>query len=169
MAIRGELKPHRLYLLRHADAEGDLYGLGDASRELSRQGRSQARDVGVFLADVTIDLVLCSSATRTRQTAQLLNLHAPIRHLPRLYNANARQILAELTGVDDAIRTVLVVGHAPGLPGLAYHLADGKSDAAALSRVRPVYPPATLVGLEFVGGWSGLSEARLFTSRLASP
>jgi phosphohistidine phosphatase len=168
MATRGELKSHRLYLLRHADAEGDLYGLGDTSRELSRQGRAQARDVGVFLADTTIDMVLCSSATRTRQTAQLLSLHAPIRHLDRLYNANARQILAELAGIDDACRTVLVIGHAPGLPGLAYHLANNDSDAAALSRVRPVYPPATLIGLEFFGGWSDLTEARVFSSRLTS-
>jgi phosphohistidine phosphatase len=167
MAIRGELKPHRLYLLRHADAEGDLYGLGDASRGLSREGRAQARGVGVFLADTRFDVVLCSSATRTRQTAELLNINAPVRVLPRLYNANARQVLAELAGIDDAMRTVLVVGHAPGLPGLAYHLASSDSDAAALSRVRPVYPPATLIGLEFTGGWSDLTEARVFVSRLA--
>jgi phosphohistidine phosphatase len=92
----------------------------------------------------------------------------PTHYLPRLYNANARQVLAELSGVDDQIRTVLVVGHAPGLPGLAYYLANSDSDASSLARVRPMYPPATLVGLEFSGGWSGLTEAKLFTSRLAN-
>jgi phosphohistidine phosphatase len=167
MAIRGELKPHWLYLLRHADAEGDLYGLGDASRGLSRDGRAQARAVGAFLADTRIDLVLCSSATRARETTELLNLRAPVRHLPRLYNANARQVMAELCGVDDQLRRVLVVGHAPGLPGLAYHLANPDSDPAALARIRPVFPPATLVGLEFTGGWSSLTEGRLVVSRVA--
>jgi phosphohistidine phosphatase len=167
MAIRGELKPHRLYLLRHADAEGDLYGVGDASRGLSRDGRAQARAVGEAVAKFGIELVLASSATRARQTTELLSLSVPTRYLPRLYNASARQVLAELCGVDDQIRTVLVVGHAPGLPGLAYHLADSSSDASALARVRPMYPPATLVGLEFRGGWSGLAEATLFMSRLA--
>jgi phosphohistidine phosphatase len=168
MAIRGELKPHWLYLLRHADAEGDLYGLGDASRGLSRPGRAQARSAGEALAKAGIDLVLSSSATRARQTTELLSLSVPTHYLPRLYNANARQVLAELSGVDDQIRTVLVVGHAPGLPGLAYYLANSDSDASSLARVRPMYPPATLVGLEFSGGWSGLTEAKLFTSRLAN-
>jgi phosphohistidine phosphatase len=167
MAIRGELKPHWLYLLRHADAEGDLLGLGDASRGLSRDGRAQARAAGAFLASARIDLVLCSSATRARQTTELLGIQAPVRYLPRLYNANARQVMAELCGVDDQLRKVLVVGHAPGLPGLAYHLANSDSDAAALSRVRPLFPPATVVGLEFIGGWSSLTEAKVFVSRLA--
>jgi phosphohistidine phosphatase len=168
MATRGELKPHWLYLLRHADAEGDLYGLGDASRGLSRDGRAQARSTSETLVKARVDLVLSSHATRARETTELLGLHAPTRYLPRLYNANARQVLAELAGVDDQVRTVLVVGHAPGLPGLAYHLANSDSDPAALARIRPTYPPATLVGLEFEGGWLGLSEARLFTSRLAN-
>lgn len=167
MAIRGELKLHRLYLLRHADAEGDLSGLSDAARGLSRDGRAQARETGEYLSTAGIDLVLASAATRARQTTELLALHAPTEYLPRLYNASARHVLAELSGVGDQIRTVLVVGHAPGLPGLAYLLANAESDQAALSRVRPLYPPATLVGLEFVGGWSALTEAKLFFSRLA--
>ncbi len=167
MAIRGELKPHRLYLLRHADAEGDYSGLSDAARGLSREGRAQARETGEFLATAGIDVILASDATRARQTTELLALPAPTHYRSRLYNCSARQVLAELSGVDDQIRTVLVVGHAPGLPGLAYLLANPDSDQAALSRVRPLYPPATLVGLEFTGGWSALTEARLFVSRLA--
>ncbi|MEE9964236.1 MAG: histidine phosphatase family protein [Propionicimonas sp.] len=169
MAIRGEPKAHQLYLLRHADAEGDQYGLGDASRGLSRDGRAQARLMAELLGRTTIDLVLCSTATRAKQTTQLLGLAAPIRHLPRLYNANARQVLAELAAVDDAIHSVLVVGHAPGLPSLAYSLATPDSDAGALALIRPVFPPATLVGLEFFGGWSGLSQARVFRALLTDP
>lgn len=167
MVTRGEPKAHHLYLLRHADAEGDQYGLGDASRSLSREGRAQARALSESLAAARIELVLCSSATRARETTALLSLLAPIRTLPRLYNANARQVLAELSGIDDQIRRVLVVGHAPGLPGLAYSLASDDSDQIALARVRPLFPPATLVGLEFRGGWSELNQARVFTSRVS--
>jgi phosphohistidine phosphatase len=167
MVTRGEPKAHQLYLLRHADAEGDQYGLGDASRSLSREGRIQARGLRETLAAAKIEVVLCSSATRARQTTELLALPAPIKILPRLYNANARQVLAELCGVDDQIRRVLIVGHAPGLPGLAYSLATDDSDAVALARVRPLFPPATLIGLEFRGGWSGLNEARVFTSKVS--
>jgi phosphohistidine phosphatase len=68
--------------------------------------------------------------------------------------------------VEDQLHTVLVVGHAPGIPALAQSLADpGHSSAEALALIRYNYPPATLVGLEFHDGWSALADARLFTAR----
>ncbi|MGC3995694.1 MAG: histidine phosphatase family protein [Propionicimonas sp.] len=166
MATRGEPKAHRLYLLRHAEAANTGTDWRDITRELTPRGRTQARQVGEVLASQRVELVLCSTATRARQTADLLHLNAPIRFLDRLYNAGSRQLLAELSGVEDRVRTVLVVGHAPGIPALADNLADRQhSSAEALTLIRYNYPPATLVGLEFFDGWSALAEARLFTAR----
>lgn len=166
MATRGEPKAHRLYLLRHADAANHGLDARDVSRELSPKGRAQAREVGEVLGPQRVELVLSSSATRARQTTELLNLRAPIRYLDRLYNAGTRQLLAELSGVEDRVLTVLVVGHAPGIPALASSLADRRhSSGEALTMIRYNFPPATLVGLEFFGGWSALAEARLFTAR----
>lgn len=166
MAIRGEPRAHRLYLLRHADAASIGTDHRDITRELTPKGRRQAREVGELLAQQRVELVLSSSATRARQTTELLHLQTPIRYLDRLYNAGSRQLLAELSGIDDQVRTLLVVGHAPGIPALAVNLADRRhSSADALALIRYNYPPATLVGLEFYGGWSALTEARLFTAR----
>ena len=163
MATRGEPKAHRLYLLRHAEALSVGPDWRDASRELSARGRTQARAVGEKLASQPVELVLCSTAIRARQTAELLKIPAPIRHLDRLYNCGVRQLLAEVAGVSDLVRTVLIVAHAPGIPGLAAGLADPEtSDPAALDRSQYNYPPATLVGLEFQGSWSELVDARLF-------
>jgi phosphohistidine phosphatase len=168
MAIRGEPKAHRLYLMRHAEAASTGTDWRDISRELTARGRTQAREVGELLGRQRIELVLSSSAARARQTTELLGLHAPVRYLDRLYNAGSRQLLAELSGVPDQVRTVLVVGHAPGIPALAENLADRHhSSAEALALIRYNYPPATLVGLEFFDGWSALAEARLFTARHA--
>lgn len=166
MAIRGEPRAHRLYLLRHAEAEHVGTDWRDSSRPLTSRGRTQARALREAFSAERVELVLCSSASRARQTAELLELPAPIHHLDRLYNAGARQVLAELSGVDDHVRTVLVVGHAPGIPALASSLADrAKSDPKALALIRYNFPPATLVGLEFHDGWSALVQARLFTAR----
>ncbi len=166
MTIRGEPKAHRLFLLRHAEAGNFGRDARDVTRELTPRGRSQAREVGELLSAHRVELVLCSSATRARQTAELLGLAAPVRHLDRLYNASTRQLLAELSGITDQVRTVLVVGHAPGIPGLATTLADRRhSRPEALDLIRYNFPPATLVGLEFFDGWSALAEARLFTAR----
>lgn len=169
MAIRGELKAHRLYLLRHAEAAGDPERRGDVMRELSPQGRHQARMLARQLAAASIDLVLCSTAIRAKQTSQLLDLRAPIRYLPSLYNASARRLLFELSALDDQLRNVLVIGHAPGLPSLVYSLVDDRDDVSKLARIRPVYPPATLVGLEFRSGWSDLSHARLMLTSVPNP
>lgn len=166
MATRGEPKSHRLFLMRHAEAANTGSDRRDVSRELTARGRVQAAEVGELLGRQRVELVLSSSATRARQTAELLGLPAPIRFLDRLYNAGSRQLLAELSGVPDQVRTVLVVGHAPGIPALAQTLADRQhSSPEALSLIRYNYPPATLVGLEFHGGWSAIAEARLFTAR----
>ncbi len=170
MPVRGEPKAHRLYLLRHAEAAATGIDWRDTSRELTRGGRAQARAVAEVLAGQRVELVLCSSAARTRQTAELLQLPAPVRYLDRLYNAGSRQLLAELAGVEDQVRTVLLVGHAPGIAALAVNLADRQhSSPEALSLIRYNFPPATLVGLEFYGGWSALVEARLFTARHPRP
>jgi phosphohistidine phosphatase len=168
MATRGEPKAHRLYLMRHADAATAGTDWRDISRELTPKGRTQAREVGELLARQHIELVLSSSAARARQTTELLGLPVPIRYIDRLYNAGSRSLLAELSGVPDQVRTVLVVGHAPGIPALAENLADRlHSSPEALALIRYNYPPATLVGLEFFGGWSALAEARLFSARHA--
>ncbi|HEY3409221.1 MAG TPA: histidine phosphatase family protein [Propionicimonas sp.] len=168
MATRGEPKAHRLYLMRHAEAATTGTDWRDISRELTPKGRTQARDVGELLGRQRIELVLSSPAARARQTTELLSLRCPIRYVDRLYNAGSRALLAELSGVPDQVRTVLVVGHAPGIPALAENLADRlHSSPEALALIRYNYPPATLVGLEFFGGWSALAEARLFSARHA--
>ena len=168
MATRGEPKAHRLYLMRHAEAASTGADWRDVSRELTPRGRTQARDVGELLGRQRIELVLSSSATRARQTTELLSLPVPIRYVDRLYNAGSRALLAELSGIPDQVRTVLLVGHAPGIPALAENLADRlHSSPEALALIRYNYPPATLVGLEFFGGWSALAEARLFSARHA--
>ena len=162
----GEPGLHRLYLLRHAESGNISADWRDAGRELTKHGRAQARAVGEVLADAGIGLVLCSIAVRARQTAALLGLSAPTLHLPALYNAGPRQLLAELAQVEDGVGSVVVVAHAPGIPSLVYSLADPDSDAEAMARIRPMYPPATLSGLEFSGSWSELTLARVFVTRV---
>ena len=64
---------HRLHLLRHAKSSRDE-GIDDKERPLSRRGRDDSRRIGETLPTGvgTVDLVLCSSAVRTRETAALV-------------------------------------------------------------------------------------------------
>jgi len=113
-----------LVLLRHAKAEtpGDL---PDYDRRLTTVGESDADAAGAWLADERLrpDLVLCSPATRTRQTWQGVSIalaqalpgtRSPeVRYEKGLYDGGRTEVFDLLRMVSDEIRTVLVVGHNP--------------------------------------------------------
>ena len=67
------------------------------------------------------DVVLCSTATRTRQTwagaAEHLAPAAPVTFLPKLYLAGRRAVLPLLAQQTD--ETVMLIGHNPGWEDLA--------------------------------------------------
>jgi phosphohistidine phosphatase len=119
---------HQLHLLRHAksswndDAE-------DHSRPLNKRGREAARLIGGNLPKVIggLDLVLCSSALRTRETAELAL--AGLKPVPRilyedgLYLASASTLMQRLCELDERSDAVMVIGHNPGLHELAIALA----------------------------------------------
>ena len=91
---------------------------------------------------------------RTRQTTELLGLGQPAHHVSAIYNAGSDTIKEVISDVDEDVRLLLVVGHAPGVPTLAHILADeATSDKEALAAIRWGFPTATLVGLEITGSW----------------
>lgn len=158
----------RLLLLRHAQAVDFIPGRGDADRPLTEAGRRQAQNVGAFLAEqgIRVDRLLCSTALRTRETAELLGLSTPVELVDELYNAGSETIWGHIaeSGADQPV--VLVVGHAPGIPYLAQDLADGPaSEPTALADVSRGFPTATLAVLELSGEWANPSEVRLVEVR----
>jgi len=62
----------KLYLLRHATAVD--VALSDAERELTREGREEARIAGAALAElgVKVSHILTSPLVRARQTAEIV-------------------------------------------------------------------------------------------------
>ncbi len=134
-------------------------------RTLSPNGRRQAALVGSLMADAGLvpDVVLCSSAVRTRQTYELLatSLSAPsqVVYSEELYGAGLSGTLAVISTVPASAGTVLVVGHEPVMSGVASVLAGPESDPAALARVRVGVPTGAFSVLEVFSSWSGLTRA----------
>ena len=158
-----------LHLLRHAEAQWQSSGPGgDHTRPLSSRGVQQARGVGAHLRQAGVDLILTSSATRTRQTAEALGLGVPILARDEIYNAGADQILRSILEVPERYNGVLVVGHAPGIPALAHALADASSEASARATIAYRYPPATLASLTVHTSWAKLRAATLTAARIAA-
>ncbi|BDZ43739.1 phosphohistidine phosphatase [Paraoerskovia sediminicola] len=145
---------HRLVLLRHAKAES-AGSVEDVLRPLALNGRRHAGRVGEsLLADGLVpDLVLRSSAVRTRQTwdlaaANLGDAEPEVRTLDDLYTAGPADLLRLLNELDSRMRTVLVVGHEPTMAATAERLASQDSDQTAVAQVRVGVPTATYSVLE---------------------
>ncbi len=113
--------PRRLIVLRHAKAVGAGPGGGDHGRHLEAQGRREAAEVGLLLGahGWMPDRVVSSDSQRTRETweavAPALSSSVTADFDARLYLADVEQIESILSGMDEACRTVLVLGHNPGL------------------------------------------------------
>ena len=148
-------------LLRHAKSSWLDPALDDRDRPLDARGNAAAAAMAVHLSDRPIDAILCSPATRTRQTlAPLLSTRgAGGLHIePRLYDSSAGTYLALLQDLDDAVRSVLVVGHNPSTEGLCRLLA-GSAAPGLLDRIRVKYPTGTLsvIALPGLAAWAALA------------
>ena len=124
----------QLTLVRHGHALNATPGTQDADRALSATGRQEALTTARSLAATKTapDLLLVSPAVRTQQTAELLQAHAfpgvPVITERPLYLATLAQLLDCLRSLDEAVSSVVLIGHNPGLSELCTHLArDGST------------------------------------------
>ena len=138
-----------LILLRHANAESAAVGQDDKSRGLSATGRAEAQAAGDWLREHGLqpDRVLCSDATRTRETlAALGDIGAgEVYEEGSIYEASPGTLIALADAHGDA-RRLMLVGHNPGLEQLAALLHSGQtSDYRGM-------PPSGIAVLEFSAG-----------------
>jgi phosphohistidine phosphatase len=152
---------HTLYLLRHAKSSWSDPTLPDRERPLSRRGRRDTKRVAEHLLRLGIEpeLVLCSTAERTRETLALLRpaLVPPIVSLEvGLYAAPADKLLERLRAVPEQVISVLLIGHNPGLQDLALLIASAGTE---LERLEAKFPTAALATLTLRRiTWRRLSE-----------
>lgn len=158
-----------LVLLRHAKSDYPP-ATGDHDRPLAPRGEREAGLAGDWLrsgvVDPPVQAVLCSSATRTRQTLARTGIDAPAQFLDRLYGATPSAIIDEINNVDDAVHSLLVVGHEPAMSQLSLGLCDaGRSNIAAAEQISTKYPTSALAVLCVTGPWRnlGLGGAALTT------
>ena len=146
----------RLVLVRHAKSSWADPDLDDHDRPLNGRGRRAAVRVGRHLrgAGLVPDLVLCSSAVRTRATLDRFAFPSgtTVSIEDPLYGAGADALLQRLRVVPDDVRSVLLLGHNPGVEDLAALLVDDR-------HVLPEkYPTAAVADLRLsIGRWDALA------------
>ncbi len=162
---------HQLLLLRHAKAVRDAPGGADRDRALAPRGWADAAALRQAMRTLGLapDLVLVSPALRARQTLAALEPwdDTPlVEILDQLYLADTARLAATLAEVAETVRSVLLIGHNPGLHELARRLAETTPTKAAHGLAER-YPTCALAEFAIPGPWRQLAGARL--SRFLTP
>jgi phosphohistidine phosphatase len=152
-----------LLLLRHAKSSWGDPSDDDHDRPLDSRGRRAAVLIGAFLAEhaPAPDLVLCSSAQRTRETLERLRPLLPrepeIQIERDLYLAGTRQLLEHVTRVPDSRSCVLLIGHNPGIEEVARILGQ-RDPGTDRDEIPSKFPTAALAAFTLSGSWADLED-----------
>jgi phosphohistidine phosphatase len=148
----------RLLLTRHAKSDWSTDALDDHARPLNKRGRRDAPKIGALVQSLgwRPELVLCSSALRAIETLTGLraawDVQPEVRILPSLYHAGADAARAALATVPDAVTTVMLIGHNPGL----------EETLTALCGARETLPTASVALLQGEGArWADVAAFEL--------
>lgn len=144
--------------MRHAKSDYPP-GVADHDRPLAPRGIRQAGLAGDWLRAhaPTIDGVLCSTATRTRETLLNTRIDAPVRYSEHLYASTPGTMIDEINTVDDEVSTLLVIGHEPTMSTLALGLGRaGDTNTAAAKRISAKFPTSAIAVLTVPGAWKQL-------------
>jgi phosphohistidine phosphatase len=159
----------RLFLLRHAKSDWSKPGgrqRDDHERSLNARGQEAAALIGRYMRKKKYQpaLVLCSTATRTRETLKILlpalGASPEIRYEDTLYLAEWPRLLEAVRAAPEKASPVLLVGHNPGMEQLAAALVARPQTAAgrALAGVMAQkFPTGALAVFDFRGdSWTAV-------------
>jgi phosphohistidine phosphatase len=163
-----------LSLLRHAKSSWKSPTQSDHDRPLAVRGETDAPLMGSAMAarGIAPDLVLCSSARRTRDTLALvlpeLKVEPKVIYEDSLYHASPAAILQILRDTDAGASQLLLVGHNPALHAIALDLI-GSGPKLARDRLAAKLPTGGLVVITFpAGSWKDVAvnsgELKLFVT-----
>ena len=149
--------------VRHAKSSWD-HDVDDHDRPLSGRGRRDADALGRLLMQRALapDLVLCSTAARTRETwerAQAMGVTAgEVRLVRGIYHAWVPELVRLVRETPDELSTVLLLGHSPGIPDLVEHVCV-RTDSPDWAQLDQKYPTSGVAVVNVPGSWRELGTA----------
>src|SRR5579883_399228 len=165
---------HQLLLLRHAKSSWADPKLPDQERPLNKRGRRSAAAVREAMRELGLspDLVLVSPARRTLETLAALEPwdDTPlIEQIDSLYLASVPQLFAVLQGASETVRSVMLIGHNPGMHELAALLASTSADNDTTRRLVEAFPTAALAEFSVGTQWQHVGPAGTRLVRFLTP
>ena len=113
-----------ILVMRHAKSSWKDHNIPDHDRPLKNRGEKDAERMGKLLKQKKLipDLILSSTAQRAKQTAKIVHdvckCKKEIIYIKELYMAEPSNIMHAIIKNADEEKTVMVVGHNPGMEAL---------------------------------------------------
>lgn len=152
---------HHLYLLRHAKSDWNNTFLSDFERSLNQRGRRSASKIASFISTNKIhpELILCSSARRTRETLEIIqhsfNPKTEFSIENELYASSVYDLFKRIQRVPDSIKSLMIIGHNPGIQDLSLELS---APSELRDQISEKFPTGSLVDLIIkTESWSSTS------------
>lgn len=142
---------HRLTLMRHAKSSWSHENLADHDRPLNGRGQRAAYVMAAYMVQNCLipDVILCSTATRTRQTLQMcLNVWGPLATCctqvvlsRKLYMASSKGLLRQAFDWQKAGQHTLIIAHNPGMEDLLGALCQSSKalPTASVASFAPIW------------------------------
>ena len=161
----GMAETKRLYVLRHAKSSWDNPGLDDHERPLAPRGQRACAGMAEHIrsAEIAPDVVLCSTARRTRETLEGVNPPGKRLIEAELYSASTQDLVDRLHQLSDDVSSAMLIGHNPSMQMLVLRLARRGDDEPERDAIERKFPTGALATLTFECSWSelGPGSARL--------
>ena len=153
----------QLILFRHAKSDWSVLGQGDHNRRLAARGVNAAGLMGRWLHQVGLvpDLILCSTAQRTRETLALAWTQWPerpeVRYDEQLYLGSVGTMLRVIHREADTQSKLMVIGHNPGMWELAVSLVRDGAQPQTKGLIGK-FPTASVAVVQFeIPSWGDLA------------
>ncbi|WP_430511763.1 SixA phosphatase family protein [Pannonibacter phragmitetus] len=152
----------RLLLLRHAKSDWSTPGLSDHDRPLNARGEDAARRMARWIEKEGLrpDLILCSTALRTRMTLAallpVLGHESEIRLSRRIYDDSDLDYISFLREEGGDAKTLMLIAHNPATHDTACELAIPGS-GIGWAALETKFPTGALAVLDSpAAAWPGL-------------
>ena len=156
-----------IFILRHAKSSWDNINLSDFERPLAKRGINDANTMSDYLRkkNFSVDKVLCSNATRTKETLDIISDGiefeiSDARYTDDLYFKGLDKILGYLRKIDEETKSILIIGHNPTLHFLIETLTKEHIHKFAT---------CNMAIINFNNNWKNLSEGECKLELIIKP
>lgn len=162
----------KLLLMRHGKSDWST-DAEDFERPIKDRGKRAAQRIGVWLAQQGLvpDLVISSPAERAKVTAQktlkaMGHSDHEIVYDQRIYEASVSELLSLIAKTSKKTRTLMLVGHNPGMESLLCYLSKEK---IIMPPDGKLFPTAALAIFELDIPWKKISKRSAKLKALVKP